>query len=86
MKDTIIVVTKIEELRDYAWLSYILDTDECVQFVCDGETIANAAKRWGMTKEAVTAIKEAFDYFAETLIDHLMIDLQDIWEATKENG
>jgi len=75
MRTRTVIETNIEELLNINWL---WNDDESV---CDDETIAAAAKAWKMTPEAVKAIKDAFEFFTENLVEQLSADLRDIWKA-----
>ncbi len=83
MKQKIVIETRIEDLKDYDWLFYETDNED-IECINDDKSINKAAELWKMTPEAVKAIRMAFDYFAETLVDTLIEDLQDIWEVAND--
>jgi hypothetical protein len=78
MKSKTVVEAHVDELKNNDWL-YYKDGDEIV-FVSDEKEIAEAAKRWKMSPEAVKAIKESMDGFVEYLVDLMHQDFEDMWD------
>lgn len=79
MNETTLIKTRIADLKAYNWLSY-RDGDNVVVICDDVDTITEAARRWGMSREAVRALNNAFNSLASELINALSEDLQDLWK------
>lgn len=84
MEEKTVITSRLDELTNYDWLSYILEGSDDIVIVNDEKSIAEAAELWGVTPELVKAIKEALDFMSESLIGHIKQDLIDIWKAVKE--
>lgn len=79
MKEELVVKTNVEELKEYNWISYPIE-DGNIAFI-DDDNINEASDALKLSPEATLALKDAFQYFAETLIDALVSDLEDVWNV-----
>jgi len=83
MKEVKLVTSHIDELRDFDWLSYSPDENDVI-FVNNQKSIMEAAKLWGISPQAVEAIKDALAFMAESFVDHIKEDLVDIWKRSNQ--
>jgi hypothetical protein len=79
MKNKITAITKIEELKDRCWLYYEDEKGEPV-FIAEDEDIAEAAKRWNISTEAVKGMKQSLDNVVQCIVDTVVDDLRDVWQ------
>ena len=84
MKEETVLTSRIDELRDYSWLTFTSKDGVDIVFVNNKESVEEAAKLWGITPAAVKAINDAFDFMTESFIYHIKKDLVDIWKASKQ--
>ena len=78
MKEKTVLEMHIDDIGDFNWLGY-WEGEEFIR-VDDEETIAEAARLWKMTPEAVTAMNEALSYLSATILEHVRLDLKDLYD------
>ena len=80
MKEKTVLEMHIDNIEDFNWLGFWKDDESEFANLDSDEAIAEAAKLWKMTPEAVKAIDDAFGYMAETLLENIRADLKDLYE------
>ena len=84
MEEKKVITSHIDELKNFDWLTFMLKDDDDINFVNSKETVMEASKLWGISAEAVEAIRDAFAFMTESFVDHIKEDLMDIWKRSND--